>query len=193
MKLCARRLCGGLMPALLAAALLLSSPTGDAAAQDVEEVAAPEARPSPLMLARTTLDDGTYVKIHYGSPRKRDRVLFGELVPYGELWRTAANEGSELTVTQEVTFGGEPLPAGTYTLFTIPGEAQWTVILNSGLGQNGTGGYDPGKDVVRVDVPAETTNQMYEAFTIDFEEAAGGADLVMRWDQTRVAVPIRTE
>jgi hypothetical protein len=157
-----------------------------------EVVPAPEPRLSPLALARTRLADGTYLKIHYGSPRKLDREIFGDLVPFGHVWRTAANESSELTVTRDVLFGGRPLSAGTYALYTIPGPDQWTIILNMALGQNGVDAYDASMDILRVQVPAGTQPQHYEAFTVEFENADGGADMVLIWDNTRVAVPIRT-
>lgn len=158
---------------------------------NVAHVPAPAPRPSPVQLARTTLDNGTYVKVHYSAPQKRGRDVFGALVPYGELWRTAANEATEITLTDDLRVGEETLEAGTYSLFTIPGEQTWTVIFNRGLGQNGTGGYEADQDAVRLDVPATTLDQTYEAFTIAFEEADGGADLVLMWDRTRVAVPLR--
>ena len=158
---------------------------------NLEAVAAPNRRPSPMALARTTFENGTYVKVHYSSPRKRGRVIFGELVPYGELWRTAANEASEVTLTGDLRVGDETLAAGTYSLFTIPGEENWTVIFNKGLGQNGTGSYDAADDALRIDVPSMTMDTIREAFTIAFENTDGGADLVLMWDQTKVAVPLR--
>lgn len=147
-------------------------------------------RPSPMSMARTTLSDGTYVKVHYSAPRKRDREIFGALVPYGELWRTAANEATEITFTQDVRFGGQPVEAGTYSLFTIPGEQTWTVILNRGLGLNGTADYDQAQDVARVEVPAQQTRATYEPFTIRFADAEQGTSLQLAWDQTLVSVPI---
>lgn len=149
-------------------------------------------RASPLSLARTWLGDSTYVKVHYSSPRKRDREIFGALVPYGQLWRTAANEASEITFTDDVTFGGQPVSAGTYTLLTIPGEQTWTVILNRALGLNGTAGYDPQQDAARVEVPAETSRATFEPFVIDFVDGTdGGKRLRLAWDQTVVYVPIQ--
>lgn len=149
-------------------------------------------RASPVDLARTWLGDSTYVKVHYSAPRKRDRQVFGQLVPYGEMWRTAANESSEITFSKDVTFGGQAVPAGTYTLFTIPGEATWTVILNRTLGSNGTGGYDAALDAARVEVPAQTTRATYEPFTITFADGEGGGKrLRLVWDQTVVDVPIQ--
>ena len=156
---------------------------------DIDAVAAPTPRASPMRLARTRLGN-TYVKVHYSAPEKRGRVIFGELVPYGQVWRTAANEATEITVTSDLKVGQETLPAGTYSIFSIPGEETWTVIFNRGLGQNGTGSYSAGDDVLRLQVPATQVDTIHEAFTIVFEENGSGADLVLMWDRTRVAVPL---
>lgn len=156
---------------------------------DVDHVAVPEARLSPMMLARTRIQD-TYVKVHYGSPRKRGREIFGGLVPYGEVWRTAANEATEITLTGDVLVGGSLLPAGTYSIFSIPGESEWTIIFNSILGTNGTGDYSEANDVVRVTVPVVRTDAVHEAFTIAFEQAESHADMVLSWDRTSVAVAL---
>jgi uncharacterized protein len=164
---------------------------------NLQAVAAPGPRPSPMALARTWVkqspssSDSTYVKIHYSSPRKRGRVIFGGLVPYDKLWRTAANEASEVTLAGDFRVGDKTLAAGTYSLFTIPGEGSWTVIFNRGLGQNGTGSYDAADDALRIDVPSMTTDTVREAFTITLESADAGADLVLMWDRTKVVVPLQ--
>lgn len=160
-----------------------------------ETVPPPEPRPSPLAMAQTMLGD-TYVKIVYSSPRKRGRTLFGPedsdaLETYGEVWRAGANEATELVTTGDLNVGGKMLPAGTYAVFTIPGEEEWTVIFNSGLGQWGDFTYDEELDVMRVDVPAQTIPQDYEAFTIAFEDDGGQTLLTMRWGQTKISVPIQ--
>ena len=156
---------------------------------DVLHVPAPEARLSPMQLARTQIGD-VYVKVHYSSPRRRGRKIFGELVPYGELWRTAANEATEITLTGNLSVGGQELPAGTYSLFSIPGESEWTIIINGGLGQNGTAQYDEGQDVLRITVPSTQLDESHEAFTLTFEAKGAGADLVLKWDRTQVALGI---
>jgi hypothetical protein len=158
-----------------------------------ETVAPPEARPSPLMLAQSSLADGTYLKVVYSSPRKRGRDIFGGLVPYGEVWRLGANEATEMIVTEDVMFGGKPLEAGTYALFALPEQDTWTIIVNRGLGQWGAFSYDPEQDVLRVEAPAETIPQSHEAFTIALEEAGEGANLAMMWDQTKVSIPIQAQ
>lgn len=159
-------------------------------AQEGEVVPPPDPRASPTMIAHTKLGD-TYLKVTYSSPRKRGRVIFGELVPYGEVWRTGANEATELTTTGDIEIAGHRLPAGTYALFTIPEQDKWTIILNRELGQWGAFRYNPEADVLRFEVPVTTTPETYEAFTIAFEEAEGGTNLVMRWDRTMVSIPIR--
>lgn len=178
----------------IAALLLFSAaPTQTVAAQEV--VPAPDPRPSPLALTQITLQDGTYVKIHYSSPRKRGREIFGGLEPYGEVWRFGANEATELTTTQPILFGDTELPAGTYALFAIPTEETWTIIVNENLGQWGAFSYAEDDDVFRIEVPAESTDQTYEAFTINLEENEGqpGASMIAVWDDTRIRVPIRPQ
>ncbi|NNE35007.1 MAG: DUF2911 domain-containing protein [Rhodothermales bacterium] len=145
---------------------------------------------SPMTIAAVTLEDGTYVKIVYSSPRKRGREIFGGLVPYGEVWRTGANEATELTITNAVLLGGNVIAAGTYALFTIPGEEQWTVIINRNLGQWGAYDYDSQADVVRFDVPAQTIDRMHEAFTISIDDAEN--EIKMAWDSIAIAIPLTT-
>jgi len=131
------------------------------------------------------------VKVSYGQPSKRDRVIFGKLVPYGEVWRTGANKATEISFKKDATFGGKPVKAGTYTLFTIPGEKEWTFILNSELKQEGAGKYNEikDKDVLKVTVPSETiSGSAVEKLTISIQ----GDKLVLEWDKTRVQVPVKS-
>ena len=176
--------------ALLFAFLMRSVP---AFAQDSVEVVPPprsgSLERSPLALATTWLDS-TYVKVVYGSPRKRGREIFGALVPYGELWRTGANEATEITTTGDLIFGGHHLPAGTYSLYTIPYSDRWTIIVNRALGQWGAFNYNPELDLFRFDVPTRRTDKLYEGFTITFEEEEGQTYLYLRWDRTEVRIPV---
>ncbi len=148
-------------------------------------VPAEEPRLSPLQLVRTQVGD-VYVKVHYSSPRRRGREIFGDLVPFGELWRTAANESTEITLTGDMQVGDQELAAGTYSLFSIPDSIRWTLIFNRGLGQNGIGQYSEEEDVLRVSVPVIPLDAVREAFTISFEENEECVDMVIEWDQTRV-------
>ncbi|MDX1639872.1 MAG: DUF2911 domain-containing protein, partial [Balneolaceae bacterium] len=127
----------------------------------------------------------------YGQPYKRGRDIFGGLEAYGEVWRTGANEATELTTTRDILFAGNPLEAGTYALFTIPGKDQWTIILNSQLGQWGAFEYDSSYDVLRVDVDRVKKKEITEAFTIEFEEVQNDStSITMEWDSTQVKIPI---
>ena len=174
---------------ILSAIVLLATAT-PAAAQEV--VPAPEPRPSPLAMSQLTLDDGTYLNVHYGSPRMRGRDIFGGLVPYGEVWRLGANEATEITVTKKVRFGGKELPAGTYSLFAIPAKDKWTVIVNKNLGQWGAFSYADDADQLRIEVPVQVPTEAYEAFTINLKKNEGEKNgrLEMVWDKTQVTIPI---
>ncbi len=191
--------------ALAAGALALATLIPAVAqAQDLH----PSRRPSPLGLARITLGDA-YVKIHYSRPYKRGREnIFGTkessaLVPFGEVWRTGANEATEITTTRDLTIGGKKLPAGTYSLFTTPGPESWTIHFNSKLGLSGNGYFYPetGKfeevdlaptEVMSVTAPVEALEEKDEVdqFTISFESKAAGTELVFTWIRTRVRVAL---
>jgi Protein of unknown function (DUF2911) len=128
------------------------------------------------------------VKVSYGQPSKRDREIFGKLVPYGEVWRTGANQATEITFAKDTKFGGEAIKAGTYSLFTIPGEKEWTIILNTELKQWGSFGYAKikDKDVLKVKVKTAKTSGVVEKMTIRFE----GSNLIIEWDTTQVSVKV---
>lgn len=174
-------------------------------AVDVQDLH-PSRRPSPLGIARTTIGD-TYVRIIYGRPYLRGRTnIFGTkesgaLVPYGERWRTGANEATEITVTGDVLVAGRKLPAGTYSLSTTPGAENWSVHFNSRLGLDGLGIFANGTftpvdlaatDVLSITVPARQLPEGKEVdqLTFAFEPAAKGTEMVLRWHRTEVRVPI---
>lgn len=129
------------------------------------------------------------VRITYSRPQLKGRSM-SELAPTGKVWRTGANEAPEITFYKDVKFGGTAVSAGTYSLFTIPGEGEWTVILNKNLNQWGSYSYDEGADVARVMGAASSDGKSLEEFSIAFKEADGGAHMIMGWGSTRVAVPI---
>lgn len=132
--------------------------------------------------------EGKNVKVTYGRPYKKGREVFGGLEKYGKVWRTGADEATEITFAGDGTFGGQPVKAGTYTLFTIPGQNEWTVILNSQLGQWGAYEYEKhkAKDVLQVKVPVIKLSSPVEQLTIRFE----GDNMIIEWDTTQVAVPV---
>lgn len=137
--------------------------------------------------------EGATAKVSYGQPSKRGREIFGKLEPYGKVWRTGANEATEITFKRDVTFGGAKVKAGTYTLFTIPGETTWSVILNGELGQWGAYNYEKikAKDVAQVTVPVAATDAVEEKLTLSFKTVGSAEHLVIAWDKTRVEVEIK--
>ena len=139
--------------------------------------------------------DKLNVEVLYGRPAKKGRYIFGRekdkaLVPYGKVWRTGANEATEVIFKEDVNFGGEKLNAGSYSLWTIPGPGSWIVILNSETGQWGTE-YNDGKNLLKVEVPIRTHPKAQELFSIYFEEIQGGVNMVLSWDQTEAVIPIQ--
>lgn len=126
--------------------------------------------------------DGVEVTIEYGRPEVRERTIWGELVPYGDVWRTGADEATTIQLSKDATIEGEPLAAGTYALFTIPGEDSWTIIFNKQAEQWGAYNRDAAQDVLKVTVEPETAEHM-EALSFETE----GNDVVLRWE--KVAVP----
>lgn len=158
--------------------------------QAQEMVDAPKPRVSPVAIAKTMLGD-VYIKVVYGQPQKKNRVVFGELVPFGQVWRTGANEATEIHFTSSVLISGKKVDAGLYTLFTIPGKDTWTIILNKGLGQSGAFQYDEKLDLIRVEVPAEKSDKVYEAFMVSFLKGDDAVSMVMNWDDVVVSVPIK--
>lgn len=165
--------------------LFLTSCTPEKASQ-----AEADRRKSPIAIASINHNE-TYIKIVYGQPYKRGREIFGQLVPYGEVWRTGANEATELIATRSIRLGEQELKAGTYSLFTIPGNEEWTIIINRDLGQWGAFDYNRDQDVFRIQVPASNDKQTSEAFTIQFSEVTGDStSIIMEWDKTRVAIPV---
>jgi hypothetical protein len=137
--------------------------------------------------------NGLEMSVFYNQPSKKGRDIFGALVPYGEVWRTGANEATTFTTNQSINFGGIMVDPGTYTLWTIPGEEKWTVILNKGeygwgVSMKGVASRVPEKDVASVVVASEKLDAVVEKFTIELNENPVRLDLM--WDLTKVSVPI---
>lgn len=139
--------------------------------------------------------------VSYSQPYKKGRLIFGSkdqdaLVPYGEAWRTGANEATQLVVSAPVSIGGNELPAGTYTIYTIPGPDTWVFAVNKRVdywGKTLIGSpFNEEDDVLRVEVPAQKMTEPLEQFTIDFQEDATTTYLRLMWDDTMVMVPINT-
>lgn len=152
---------------------------------------AAQPRPSPLAVTTARYKD-TYLKVVYSQPHKRGREIFGKTVPFGQVWRTGANEATELTVTRDITINGQPLKAGTYSVYTIPYPETWTIIINADVGMWGSYNYNAKQDVVRFDVPVQKlTGAVYEAFTIMIEQRTDTAFILLLWDTTKVSFPVQ--
>lgn len=127
--------------------------------------------------------------VTYGRPYKKDRVIFGGLEQYGKVWRVGADEATTITFNSDVKFGGKGIKAGTYTLFAIPNEKEWTIILNSQPGQWGAYSYEKNKDkdVEKITVPVKKLDNPVEQLTIRF---VGDNIMIIEWDKTQVEVPL---
>lgn len=154
-----------------------------------QERGSDEARVSPNATVSQTIGT-TEVMVTYGRPGVRDRDIFGGLVAFGEVWRTGANESTALVLSDDVWIEGEEVSAGTYSIYTIPGTEEWTIIINEKLSW-GTQ-YDESMDYVRVTAePEESFN--VEQFMIYFENVSeNSGEMVLHWDDTKVPVTITT-
>ena len=129
------------------------------------------------------------VRVIYSRPQLKGRSM-SELAPSGKVWRTGANEAVEITFYEDMNVGGTAVTAGTYSLFTIPGDSEWTVILNSKLNQWGAYSYDESADVARVMASVSKGDKSLEALSITFEEVDNGVHMIMGWGDVRVALPM---
>ncbi len=132
------------------------------------------------------------IRVTYSRPLKKDRQIFGKLVKYDEVWRTGANEATEIKLYTDVKFGGKKVKAGSYSLFTIPGETEWVIILNSDLDYWGHYSYKEENDVLRFTAKPREIQKTIEAFSIQFEEKMEGEGVMfMAWDNTVVEIPFK--
>ncbi len=141
----------------------------------------------------TFIEGGKDIAITYSQPSKKGREIFGGLVPYGEVWRTGANEATTFTTKNELVIDGKLLPAGEYTLWTIPNADKWTVIFNGkqyswGVSFGSEASREPKFDVLQVDVPVQPLEAVMEQFNISFNDTIPAMELA--WDKTKVSVPI---
>ncbi|MDR6302023.1 DUF2911 domain-containing protein [Mesonia maritima] len=157
-------------------------------AQDFSDL---DKSPMEVAIIRNT-DHSPMARIIYSSPRKKGREIFGGLVPYGEIWRTGANEATEITFYNDMRIAGNKIPSGTYTLYTIPNEEEWTIILNKNINIWGTiNNYKKEQDLVRIKAPARSAAATIENFSVAFQPTENGTNLLMGWDDTFVEVPFK--
>ena len=142
---------------------------------------------SPRDTARATIRAANLL-VDYGRPRKRGREIFGNVVPWGQVWRTGANAATQLRTDRELVFAGLSVPAGTYTLWTLPTQTGWQLVVNSQTGQWGTA-YDAARDLGHVPLTVGTLAEPVEIFTISVDSQGQGGVLSFTWDRTRATIP----
>jgi hypothetical protein len=147
------------------------------------------ARPSPPAKATCSVGDAT-INVDYSSPRAKGRKIFGGIVPYGQEWRLGANEATTFVTSAAVTVGGTKVPAGSYTLFAVPTEDKWTLVISKKTGEWGVPYPGKDSDFARVDMKASKLPSPMENFTISFDKAGSGCTLRADWENTRASVEI---
>jgi hypothetical protein len=147
-----------------------------------------KSKPSPAASADCKFADGKTIHTDYSSPRMKGRKIFGDLVPFGEVWRTGANEATTLVTNADLTVGGKDVPAGSYTIFTVPTSDAWTLIINKKTGEWGIPYKYEADELVRVGMKVSRTSSPVENFAIAFSHAGGSCALNISWENTEAAV-----
>jgi hypothetical protein len=147
-------------------------------------------RVSPPAQAQCKFSDGKTLTINYSSPRAKGRKIFGDLVPYGEVWRTGANEATTFVTTANLSVGGKDVPAGNYTIFTVPAADKWTLIVNKKTGEWGIPYKYESDELLRTDMKVSPSSSPVENFTIALNSMGGNCTLNMSWENTQASVDI---
>jgi hypothetical protein len=147
-------------------------------------------RPSPPANAQCKFASGKTITVDYSSPRMKGRKIYGGLVPYGEVWRAGANEATTFVTASDLTVGGKSVPAGSYTIFAIPNEDKWTLIISKKTGEWGIPYPGESDDLARVDMKVSKLPAAVENFTISFDHSGGGCTMRLDWETTRASVNI---
>ena len=144
-------------------------------------------RPSPPAQAKCSLQDGKTIAVDYSSPRLKGRKVGGEVAPFGQVWRTGANEASTFVTTADFTVEGKEIPAGNYTLFTLPEEQKWTLIINKKTGEWGIPYKWESEELLRAPMQVSNTSSPVEDFTISFEPKGNSCTMHLDWGNTRAS------
>ncbi|HYC27385.1 MAG TPA: DUF2911 domain-containing protein [Chitinophagaceae bacterium] len=145
----------------------------------------------PVLKIQDRASEPVVARVIYSRPQKNGRVVFGELVEYGKVWRLGANEATEIELFKDVKVGGKKLKKGRYTMYALVNPDKWSIIFNSDLDTWGAFKYDQKKDVLRVDVPVQKNTEVLEALTVAFEKTNGTTfNLVAGWDDLVVRLPM---
>src|SRR6201998_1104593 len=147
-------------------------------------------RPSPPASATCDLGGGKTIKTAYSSPRMKGRKIYGDLVPFGKVWRTGANEATTFVTSSDVVIGGKTVSAGSYTLFTVPNADKWTLIINKKTGEWGIPYKYESDELARVDMKVSKLPSPVENFTIAYDKAGSSCTLRIDWETTRASVDI---
>ena len=147
-------------------------------------------RPSPPAQAQCKFSDGKTITTDSSSPRMKGRKIFGELVPYGEVWRTGANEATTLVTTANLSVGRKDVPAGSYTIFTVPEQDKWTLIINKHTGEWGTPYKYESEELARIAMSVSKTSAPVENLTIGFSQAGGACTLQISWENTQASLKL---
>jgi hypothetical protein len=150
-------------------------------------------RPSPPASAQCKLSDGKTLKVDYSSPRAKGRKIFGAsdaLVPNGQVWRTGANEATTFVADTDLSVGGTSVPAGSYTIFTVPNADKWSLVISKKTGEWGTDYAGEKEDLARIPMTVSKTAAPVENFTISFDQKGSSCSLNLDWDNTRASVDI---
>jgi hypothetical protein len=144
----------------------------------------------PVLKIQDKATEPVLARVIYSRPQKNGRVIFGDLVEYGKVWRMGANEATEIEFYKNVKIDGKKIPKGRYTLYAIPTQDNWTIILNNEVDTWGAFKYDAQKDVIRTTVPIERANDVVEVLSMTFEKTDYGCSLVIAWDNVKARLPI---
>jgi hypothetical protein len=147
-------------------------------------------RPSPAASATCDLGGGKTIKTDYSSPRMKGRKIYGDLVPFGEVWRTGANDATTFVTSADVVVGGKTVPAGSYTIFTVPAADKWTLIINKKTGEWGIPYKYESDELARVDMKVSKLPSSVENFTIAYDKSGNNCTLRMDWETTRASVDV---
>ena len=144
----------------------------------------------PVLKIQDKATEPLVARVIFSRPQKNGRVIFGDLLEYGKVWRLGANEATEIEFFQGVKIGATKIKKGRYTLYCIPNIDKWTVIVNKENDTWGSFKYDETKDVTRIDVPVQKQAEAQEFFVMAFDKSVTGANLNISWDAVKVSVPI---
>jgi len=144
----------------------------------------------PILKIQDKVTEPLSIRLIYSRPQKNGRDVFGGLVEYGQVWRLGANEATEIEFFKDVKIGANKVKKGRYTLYAIPNEDKWTMILNRETDTWGAFKYDQKKDVLRLDVKPEKQNDVTESYSMYFEKSDTGATLFIVWDNIKATLPI---